>query len=129
MARRGLHKLENGQPVTAEALRGKEVGHYLGNNSRHDVCPTTLANLTQMAEKVHSPDIRILFVTVDPDRDTDAVLGDYAKAFSPQVVGLRGSPNELASLARRYRVAYTVTKGPPYEVMHSNAVFFFDRDG
>jgi protein SCO1/2 len=44
-------------------------------------------------------------------------------------VGLRGSANELASLARRYRVAYTVTKGPPYEVMHSNAVFFFDRDG
>ena len=57
------------------------------------------------------------------------MLSDYAKAFSPQVVGLRGSANELADLARRYRVAYTVTKGPPYEVMHSNAVFFFDSDG
>ena len=44
-------------------------------------------------------------------------------------MGLRGTANELADLARRYRVAYTVTKGPPYEVMHSNAVFFFDRDG
>jgi len=45
------------------------------------------------------------------------------------VVGLRGSDNQLASLARSYRVAYEVKKGPPYEVMHSNAVFFFDRDG
>jgi protein SCO1/2 len=73
--------------------------------------------------------LAVLFVTVDPDRDTDAVLTDYAKAFSPQVVGLSGSANQLASLARTYRVAYNVSKGPPYEVTHSNAVFFFDRDG
>ena len=59
----------------------------------------------------------------------DAVLADYAKAFSPQVLGLRGSPNALATLARTYRVAYEVKQGPPYEVMHSNAVFFFDKDG
>ena len=43
--------------------------------------------------------------------------------------GLRGTANQLADAARRYRVAYSVKKGPPYEVMHSNAVFFFDRDG
>ena len=54
---------------------------------------------------------------------------DYAKAFSPQIVGLPGSANQLADLARTYRVAYAVKKGPPYEVTHSNAVFFFDRDG
>ena len=70
----------------------------------------------------------VLFVTVDPDRDSDAVLAQYARAFSPQVIGLRGTPNQLAALARSYRVAYTVDKGPPYAVMHSNAVFFFDRD-
>ena len=70
-----------------------------------------------------------VYVTVDPDRDTDAVLADYAKAFTPQAVGLRGTPNTLASLARTYRVAYDVKKGPPYEVTHSNAVFFFDKDG
>jgi protein SCO1/2 len=78
---------------------------------------------------VKSPDVRVLFVTVDPDRDTDAVMADYAKAFSPQVVGLRGSDNQIAALARTYRVAYSVKKGPPYEVNHSNAVFFFDRGG
>jgi protein SCO1/2 len=118
-----------GKPVTADAYRGKVVALYFGYTHCPDICPTTLANLTQMAAKVNSPDLRILFVTVDPDRDSDAVLSDYAHAFSPQVVGLRGSANQLAELARRYRVAYTVTKGPPYEVMHSNAVFFFDKDG
>ncbi|HEX4027830.1 MAG TPA: SCO family protein [Rhizomicrobium sp.] len=129
MPRLDFHMTADGRPVTARDFRGKVVALYFGYTHCPDVCPTTLANLADMAGKVHSPDLRILFVTVDPDRDTDSVLTDYAKAFSPQVVGLRGSANELADLARRYRVAYTVTKGPPYEVMHSNAVFFFDRDG
>ncbi len=115
--------------VTAERFRGKVVALYFGYSHCPDVCPTTLANLTDMLGKVKSSDVVVLFVTVDPDRDTDAVLADYAKAFSPQVVGLRGDANQLAALARTYRVAYTVKKGPPYEVMHSNAVFFFDRDG
>ena len=129
MPRLSFHMSQNGQPVTADAFRGKVVALYFGYTHCPDVCPATLANLADMAAKLHSPDLTILFVTVDPDRDTDQVLTDYAKAFSPQVVGLRGSANELADLARRYRVAYTATKGPPYEVMHSNAVFFFDRDG
>jgi protein SCO1 len=119
----------NGKPVGGADFRGKVVALYFGYTHCPDVCPTTLANLTDMAAKVGSPDLRLLFVTVDPARDTDTVLADYAKAFSPQVVGLRGTPNQLASLARSYRVAYTVKPGPPYEVMHSNAVFFFDRDG
>jgi len=115
--------------VKADQFRGKVVALYFGYTHCPDVCPATLANLTEMLGKVNSPDVRVLFVTVDPARDTDAVLADYARAFSPQVVGLRGADNQLAALARTYRVAYSVKAGPPYEVMHSNAVFFFDRDG
>jgi protein SCO1/2 len=115
--------------VKADQFRGKVVALYFGYTHCPDVCPATLANLTEMLGKVNSPDVRVLFVTVDPARDTQAVLNDYAKAFSPQVVGLRGTDNQLAALARTYRVAYSVKVGPPYEVMHSNAVFFFDRDG
>src|SRR5262249_21768530 len=129
MPKLDFHMSAGGKPVTAEDFRGKVVALYFGYSHCPDVCPTTLANLTEMLGKVGSPDVRVLFVTVDPDRDTDQVLADYTKAFSPQVVGLRGSPNALADLARTYRVAYEVKKGPPYEVMHSNAVFFFDRDG
>ena len=129
MPKLDFHMTANGKPVTAADFKGKVVALYFGYSHCPDVCPATLANLTDMAAKVNSPDVAILFVTVDPERDTDAALSDYAKAFSPQVVGLRGSDNQLAALARTYRVAYTVKKGPPYEVMHSNAVFFFDKDG
>jgi len=129
MPKLDFHMSSAGKPVGAADFRGHVVALYFGYSHCPDVCPATLANLADMAARVNSPDVTILFVTVDPDRDTDTVLADYAKAFSPQVVGLRGTANQLASLARAYRVAYTVKPGPPYEVMHSNAVFFFDRDG
>ena len=130
----GMPKLDfqltaNGRPVTAQDFRGKVVALYFGYTHCPDVCPATLANLTEMLGKVASPDVRVLFVTVDPDRDTAEVMRSYAAAFSPQMVGLRGNANALAMLARTYRVAYEVKKGPPYEVTHSNAVFFFDKDG
>jgi protein SCO1/2 len=129
MPRLDFHMTASGKPATATNFRGKVVALYFGYTHCPDVCPATLANLADMAAKVNNPDLRILFVTVDPERDTFDVMRDYAAAFSPQMVGLRGSPNDLAVLARRYRVAYEIKKGPPYEVMHSNAVFFFDRDG
>ncbi|HET7084815.1 MAG TPA: SCO family protein [Rhizomicrobium sp.] len=129
MPKLDFHMRADGKPVTGADFRGKVVALYFGYTHCPDVCPTTLANLTEMLGRVGSPEVRVLFVTVDPDRDTDQVLADYTKAFSVQVVGLRGSANDLAALARTYRVAYEVKKGPPYEVMHSNAVFFFDKDG
>jgi len=129
MPRLDFRMTADGKPVTAQDYRGKVVALYFGYTHCPDVCPATMANLTDMLAKVGSPDVRILFVTVDPDRDTDTVMTDYAKAFTPQAVGLRGTQNQLAALARTYRVAYDVKKGPPYEVIHSNAVFFFDRDG
>ena len=129
MPRLDFRMTADGKPVTAQDYRGKVVALYFGYTHCPDVCPATMANLTDMAAKVNSPDVRILFVTVDPERDTDAVMADYAKAFTPQAAGLRGTANQLAALARTYRVAYDVKKGPPYEVTHSNAVFFFDRDG
>jgi protein SCO1/2 len=129
MPRLDFRMTAEGKPVSAQDFRGKVVALYFGYTHCPDVCPATMANLTDMLAKVNSPDVRILFVTVDPERDTDTVMADYAKAFTPQAVGLRGTPNALANLARTYRVAYEVKKGPPYEVMHSNAVFFFDRDG
>ncbi len=121
-----MTRSSDGARVTGDSYHYKAVALYFGYTHCPDVCPATLANLADVAAK--APGLAILFVTVDPDRDTDAVLKDYAKAFSPEVEGLRGTANQLADLARRYRVAYSVKKGPPYEVMHSNAVFFFDWD-
>lgn len=124
-----MTRASDGAAVRGTDYRGKAVILYFGYTHCPDVCPTTLANLASLLDKVKSPNVRVLFVTVDPARDSLPVLKQYAAAFSPQVEGLRGTANQLAAFARAYRVAYTVTAGPPYEVMHSNAVFFFGKDG
>ncbi len=121
-------------PVTADTYRGKVVVLYFGYTHCPDVCPATLANLSEMLEALgpQAHEVRVLFVTVDPARDTPRVLSAYVKAFAPEIDGLIGSADGLAALARRYRVAYSVappTNGSPYTVMHSDAVFFFDKDG
>ena len=123
-----LTRASDGASVTGAAYRGKVVALYFGYSHCPDICPATLANLSDVAKRV-GPGLQILFVTVDPARDTRDVLREYAAAFTPQMEGLYGTANQLADAARRYRVAYSVKQGPPYDVMHSNAVFFFDKSG
>jgi protein SCO1/2 len=120
--------------VTADSYRGRVVILYFGYTHCPDICPTTLANLSEVLKRLDTRayDVAVLFVSVDPDRDTPDVLGKYVRNFAPQIDGLTGPPNGLMALTRRYRVLYSVTKdspGHPYEVMHSNSVFFFDRSG
>ena len=120
--------------VTGADYRGKITILYFGYTNCPDVCPTTLADLSDAVVKLGdgAKDVRILFVTVDPDRDTPGRLKGYAETFGPQVNGLRGTANAIASLARRYRISYSVVPagdGHPYQVEHSSAVFFFDRTG
>lgn len=117
------------RPVVGGDYRGKVVILYFGYTNCPDICPAALANMAGVLSKVASPNVRLLFVTVDPNRDTLPVLDRYVHAFSPEFDGLRGSDEELADVARRYRVAYSVDPKPPYTVMHSNAVFFFDPTG
>jgi protein SCO1 len=68
-------------------------------------------------------------VTVDPDRDTPPVLAKYTGLFGTNFIGLRGTPDQLYALARRYRVVFSVVKKPEYEVTHSAAVYVFDAKG
>jgi len=127
-------RANDGKPVTAADYRGKIALLYFGYTNCPDICPTTLANLAEALRRLgpKATDVRVLFVSVDPDRDTVPILKAYVNAFSPEMDGLRGTKNAIAALARRYRVAYDVkkpTKDHPYEVMHSAAVFFFDKTG
>lgn len=130
-----LDDASSGAPVTARSFRGKTVLLYFGYTHCPDVCPATLAKLASAVTAL-APDerdaVRILFVTVDPMRDTNAVLKAYAAAFGPQVVALRGTKAEIDTLAARYRVSYGFGKpgaNGDYEVSHSSAVFIFDRNG
>ena len=127
-------RANDGQVVTAESYRGRVVILYFGYTHCPDICPTTLANLSEVLKRLDTRayEVSVLFVSVDPDRDTLPVLGAYVRGFAKQIDGLSGPPNGLAALTRRYRVLYSVTKespGHPYTVMHSNSVFFFDRSG
>ena len=125
-----MSRASDGAAVTARDYHGHVVLLYFGYTHCPDICPATLANLTDVLRRLGSraKDVSVLFVTVDPNRDTLPILKAYTHAFAPEIDGLRGSPDALAALARRYRVAYSVTKNP-YTVMHSSAVFFFDRNG
>ncbi len=123
-----------GKPITAADFRGKVVMLYFGYTHCPDVCPLTLVHLHTDLQKLGkaADDVRILFVTVDPARDTVDVLHQYVTAFDPRIVGLTGKPDQILALARRYRAFYQreTPKTPgDYEVSHSSAVYIFDRDG
>jgi len=126
-----MTRANDGKPVSAADYRGRVVILYFGYTHCPDICPTTLANLADMLQKLGADagKVRVLFVTVDPNRDTPPVMKKYVVAFAPQIDGLRGTDNALAELARRYRIAYSVQTQPTYTVMHSSAVFFFDPTG
>lgn len=129
-----MTRTRDGKTVSAADYRGKVVLLYFGYTYCPDVCPLTLSNVGRVLKKLgpSADRVRVLFVTVDPNRDTPTVLNQYAAAFGPEVDALRGDPDQLASLARRYRVAYSVDPhgaNGAYEVTHSSGIYVFDRDG
>ncbi len=112
--------------VSEQNYRGRVVILYFGYTHCPDVCPATLANLSAVLEKLDTQayDVAVLFVTVDPDRDTQPVLAKYVHGFARQVEGLSGPPNGLLALTRRYRVLYNVTKGYARPSLHGDAFQF-----
>jgi protein SCO1/2 len=129
-----MTRAEDGKEVTAADYRGKVTLLYFGYTFCPDICPTTLANVAEILKGLGSEanKVRVLFVTVDPGRDTPKVLNLYTDAFAPQMDGLVGTADELAALARRYRIAYSVRPDDNpsrYEVSHSPAIYVFDREG
>ncbi|WP_199097395.1 SCO family protein [Dyella sp. ASV21] len=125
---------DQGKAVSGKDYRGKVVLLYFGYTHCPDVCPLTLAQLHVVMQRLGplADGARILFVSVDPARDTPPVMHAYVNAFDPRAVGLSGAPRDIESLSKRYRSAYTrePDKGDgQYEVSHSSAIYIFDRDG
>jgi protein SCO1 len=125
---------QDGQPVSAADYRRDIVLLYFGYTDCPDECPTTLATLASALRALgpQASQVRVLFVSVDPRRDTTAVLKRYVSNFGPQFVGLRGDQAELTTLSKRYRISYhyeAPDKEGNYEVDHSSAIFIFGRDG
>jgi len=125
---------DHGRSVQAGDYAGKVVMLFFGFSHCRDTCPATLGKLSAVLDAIGAPaaDARVLFVSIDPRRDTPARLATYTGAFAPQVIGLTGSRTQLDALSKRYRVAYSYGKNYPrgdYAVYHSSAVFVFDRNG
>jgi protein SCO1 len=125
---------DHGKPVTGQNYRGKVVLLYFGYTHCPDVCPLTLAQLHVVMQRLGplADGARILFVSVDPARDTPEVMHAYVNAFDPRAVGLSGAPRDIEALSKRYRSAFTREPDGPngqYEVSHSSAIYIFDRDG
>ena len=125
---------DQGAPVTAGSFRHDVVLLYFGYTHCPDQCPTTLAMLANAIRTLgpQASQVRVLFVSVDPRRDTTAVLKRYVGNFGPQFVGLRGDQAELNRLSKRYRISYRYEAPDQYgdyEVDHSSGVFVFGRHG
>ncbi|NIE58856.1 MULTISPECIES: SCO family protein [unclassified Burkholderia] len=125
----------DGHPVDADAFQGQVALVYFGYTHCPDVCPETMARLMEVLAKLgpQANNVRILFVSVDPARDTPQAMQSYVAAFdAAHARGLTGTDRQIESLAKRYRVAYQMEKRDPsggYEVTHSSAVYIFDASG
>jgi protein SCO1/2 len=126
----------DGRTITERDLRGHYLLVYFGYTYCPDVCPTTLNEIAAALDKLgpRADAVQPVFITVDPQRDTPAVMKTYAAAFGPRMLGLTGTPEQIAAVAREYRVYYAIhrdadAKSDAYTVDHSSIVYLMDRDG
>ena len=127
---------QNGRRVSDEEFRGRLMLVYFGYTFCPDICPlglTTIADMLDALPPELQDQVVPVFITVDPERDTAAVLHDYVPQFSPRLVGLTGSEAEIAATLRAYRVYAAKSEAPAteggYLVDHSTFTYLMGRDG
>ncbi len=123
-----------GRTVTDATYRGKWMLVYFGYTYCPDVCPTELqavaAGLARLGPLANQ--VAPLFITIDPERDTRATIGEYVKLFDDRLIGLTGTPEEIAAVAKAYRVYYakvTPKGGGDYLMDHSSFLYLMGPDG
>jgi protein SCO1/2 len=124
----------DGRQRTLADFKGKVVVMFFGYAQCPDVCPTTMTEMAQVKQQLGSDGdkLQVLFVTVDPERDTPAVMRAYMGAFDPAFVALIPTPEQLAALAKDYKVYYKKVEGKTptsYSMDHSAASFVYDTEG
>jgi protein SCO1 len=123
-----------GKPRTLEDFRGKAVVVFFGYTHCPDVCPATLLELRQTLDKLgeEKSRVQVVFITVDPERDTPAHLAKYVPEFDPGFIGLSGSPEETARVAKDFKVFSQKVPGSSadsYTVDHTAGIYVFDPKG
>jgi protein SCO1/2 len=124
---------QNDKPITDQDLKGHPFLVFFGFTHCPDVCPTTLFEVSEIFRTLgpKANDMRALFVTVDPERDTPAVMKDYLSSFDPRVVGVTGDPAAIAAVEKSYRVyaKKVPLDGGNYTMDHTALVYLMDKDG
>lgn len=122
----------DGSRVTDRSLKGGPFALFFGFTRCPDVCPTTLARLARLRGQLgpEGDKLRIVFVSVDPDADKPADVGRYIALFQSPIVGLTGTAEEIAAIAKAYGIYYAKVpqEGGNYTVDHSATVFLMDRE-
>lgn len=125
---------QNGRKRDSAEFRGKLMLIYFGFTYCPDVCPTALTVVTtaldQLGEQADA--VVPILITIDPERDTPAVLKDYVAQFSPRYIGLTGSDREIAQVAKAFRVYYAKSPGSggaPYLMDHTSLLYLMDQNG
>jgi len=124
----------NGNKVTDKTYRGKYLLVYFGYTFCPDLCPTALQNITEALDELgeEADKIKVLFITIDPERDKEENLKEYVGAFHPNIVGLTGSEKQIAEVAEKYGVTYSRSENMDegyYFMEHTNLVFILDPEG
>jgi len=124
----------DGKLRSLKEFQGKVVVLFFGYTQCPDVCPTTLTELAQVKKLLGADGDKVqgVFVTVDPERDTPAVLKAYMASFDPGFIALRGTPEQLAATAKDFKVFYKKTEGKTptsYSMDHSAASYVYDTQG
>lgn len=123
-----------GKVRTLADYRGKVVVVFFGFTHCPDVCPTTLVEIAEALKLLgaRAEQVQVLFITVDPERDTPEMLARYVPAFNPGFVGLWGDPDAIARTAKSFKVFYQKTEtssSGSYSIDHTAASYVFDREG
>jgi protein SCO1/2 len=123
----------DGRAVTEADFKGTPVLMFFGFTHCPDICPTALYEITQVLERL-GPDaarVQVLFVSVDPERDTPQLLASYLSSFHPRILGLSGDAAATAGIVRAFRVyaKKVPLTGGDYTIDHSAVVYLLDKDG
>jgi protein SCO1/2 len=124
---------QKGETVTDASLKGHPSAMFFGYTFCPDVCPTTLFEMTAWLDTL-GPDadrLKVYFVTVDPERDTQAKMADYLSAFDPRITGLTGSPAAIEAMTKAYRIysRKVPLDGGGYIMDHTASVYLLDDSG
>ena len=124
---------QDGRTVTEQALLGRPSLVFFGYTHCPDVCPATMYDISQIMRAL-GPDAdraRAVFITVDPERDTQPVLKDYMSSFDPHITGLTGDLDAITAVAKEYRVYFrkVATEGDDYGMDHTAITYLMDKEG